>query len=220
MTLSEHVYDILSSHGDPAIAQPMAKYMKHRFAFFGIQSTRRKALVTELVKESSRIPLSNFMREVKALWTYEERECQYVGLDMMIRNKKRIPIQNIEEVEWLIINRSWWDTVDALASHVIGEMFSYPSALRAEYLDRWLTIDNIWLNRTCLLYQLKYRQSTDFDALSRYIGALKHKEEFFIQKAIGWSLRQYSKSDPARVRDYIQSDQFSALVMREASKYI
>jgi len=107
-----------------------------------------------------------------------------------------------------------------LAPNFVGFiLLNYPD-LRNEYLSVWLQSDNIWLNRTALLFQLRYRQETDFELLKEIIDSLKHKNEFFVKKAIGWALREYSKSEPTLVEDYIKTAQLKPLSEKEGMKHI
>jgi 3-methyladenine DNA glycosylase AlkD len=116
-----------------------------------------------------------------------------------------------------IITRSWWDTVDALATGVVGPLVLRNPEL-ASVMDEWLASANIWLARTAILHQLRYREHTDSERLFSYCLARSADTEFFIRKAIGWALREYSKTDASAVRQFVAENEhnLSGLSKREA----
>jgi 3-methyladenine DNA glycosylase AlkD len=123
-------------------------------------------------------------------------------------------------LDWLLINKSWWDTVDTIASHLVGSHFQRHPEQIAVYTERWTLSDNLWLKRTALLFQLGYKKLTDVERLFTYISLCKDSEELFIRKAIGWALRGLSKTDPQVVIGFVQQQTLSPLSQREALKVI
>ena len=220
MSLAHQIENILAQHTDKTRALRMKSYMKDHFEFYGISSPLRKEILIEHYRMSYTLNIDDLLVETDVLWNSEFRECQYVAGDLLIRNKKKLAAGHLPQIEKYIVSKSWWDTVDFLASHLVGIIFKKYEQLILPTTDKWIYSDDIWLNRTCLLYQLKYGTKTDFEALKKYISRLIYKEEFFIQKAIGWSLRQYSKYNPQAVRDYIEPINLSQVARREAEKYI
>lgn len=120
----------------------------------------------------------------------------------------------------MVVQKTWWNTVDYIAANLIGGYFQKYPEKRDIYIDKWLNSNNIWLQRCTLLFQLKYKEDLDTLLLSRCILELKDTKEFFLNKAIGWSLRQHLKVDPEWVRQFIEKTQLSNLSVREGSKYI
>ena len=220
MTLHESIVDVFAKHANPERAERMESYMKNLFSFYGIQSPLRKTLIRELNDQISILDRDVLLVQMDALWKEDHRECQYAAGDILIRKKRKLLASDLTRIESYIINKAWWDTVDFLASHLVGILFQKYPKLIDDNLDRWLESDNIWLNRSCLLFQLKYGNQTDFSLLQKCIKRVEFKDEFFIQKAIGWSLRQYSKFNPEEVRQFVRSNKMSNLARREASKYI
>ena len=210
----------LSHHSDSDRAAAMQQYMRDKFQFYGIGSPRRKELAKDFIRQSTSFSVQELFDVAEQLWEDPYRESQYIATDMLVRNKKRLSADHMERVIHLIITKSWWDTVDALASHVVGRIFERDKECRDHYLDAWIPHENIWLNRTGLIFQLKYGIRTDVQLLNSIILKLKHKDEFFIQKAIGWSLRQASKFYPEDVRAFLECTELSNLARKEASKYL
>ena len=128
--------------------------------------------------------------------------------------------QDIQLFEKLIVEKSWWDTVDYLANHIIGPWFKkYPESIPA-ITSRWNKSKNIWLQRSSLLFQLKYKKETDTALLKSYILNLVGSKEFFVKKAIGWVLREYSKTNGDYVRKFVKDHPLQPLSAKEALKWL
>ena len=111
--------------------------------------------------------------------------------------------------------------MDALASHAVGTQFKRFPDVREKYLKKWRTSDNFWLRRTTLLFQLGYKKETDLDLLCEIIQENLGSDEFFINKAIGWALRQYAHTNPAPVKKFVNTTKgLHPLSRREALKNI
>jgi 3-methyladenine DNA glycosylase AlkD len=134
--------------------------------------------------------------------------------------EKELPSDFIRTIEYLLITKSWWDTVDSIAGNSVGAHFKRYPRVREKYLARWRKSENFWLRRTTLLFQLNYKKDTDFPLLCDLIRENLGSKEFFINKAIGWSLRQYSRVDPQGVRDFVAQTPLHPLSKREALKWL
>ncbi len=213
--------DIFQSFYDAAdseMAAGMAAYMKNQFAFLGVQKPRRATL--------SRSFLVQKKKEAAVDWDFicrcfemPEREFQYIAIDYLIAVKGRLQANDLVRIETLIITKSWWDTVDLLAG-VAGDIILRHDETKDEFVAKWMQSDNLWLRRVSILFQLKYKDNTDTAFLSRAILKNGDTKEFFLNKAIGWALREYSKTDAEWVRRFISAHSLSALSVREASKYL
>ncbi|MGE6204914.1 DNA alkylation repair protein [Guptibacillus hwajinpoensis] len=204
---------------NPEQAKKMEKYMRNQFPFLGIKTPERRKAVINALKMHGNPDLDTPKELLEKLWALPEREYQNAALDLLDR-VKRFPKDYIDLIEQLIVTKSWWDTVDGLAVHSAGVYFQqFPDQI-APITEEWVNSPNLWLNRSALLFQLSYKDSTDIDRLKRYILLHKDSNEFFIQKAIGWSLREYSKTDPETVKTFIEHQTLPPLSKREASKYI
>lgn len=199
----------------------MAAYMRDQFAFLGIAAPERRGLTRDVLRglsEPSEIALAATAR---TLWALPEREYQYAAVDVLIRHLRECGPVLLPEVRALIQSRSWWDTVDVLASRVVGPLVARYPELQGE-LDRWIDDGGIWVARSALLYQLGYKQRTDTGRLFRYCERRAGDREFFIRKAIGWALRQYAKTDPGAVQAFVAAHErtLSPLSRREALRGI
>lgn len=206
-------------NADMIKAPQMSAYMKNKFPFLGIQKPKRQQLSKEFIKEAKRGKTIDWDM-VNRLWDLPEREFQYLAVDYLIALKDYIKPEDIEIIEKLITTKSWWDTVDAIASIIVGQMCKNHPELIESHILNWAESNNIWLARTAILFQLKYKENTDVSLLSRIIKKNSEQKEFFITKAIGWVLREYSKINKEWVREFIKNNALQPLSIREGSKYI
>jgi 3-methyladenine DNA glycosylase AlkD len=213
--------DNFEANRDPVRAAQMKKYMKDQFEFYGIGTPDRRAMMSAHIREFGLPDWSHIEDISRNLWEMDQRECQYTLVDLMNRMKKKLTPDHLPLLEYLIVTKSWWDTVDGVAGWLVGELFKQHPELVRSTTSRWMESGNIWLQRSCLLFQLNYKKDTDLDLLFGFIEALSDHKSFWIRKAIGWILREYSKTDPKTVEDYVGAHpDLSGLSKREALKVI
>ncbi|MGZ9784567.1 DNA alkylation repair protein [Bacillus mycoides] len=208
------------AHQNPEKAEPMAHYMKNHFPFLGIQTPERRKLLREVIQVHKLPDKEDFQTVIRELWDLPEREFQAAALDLLQKYKKHLDKTHIPFLEELIITKSWWDSVDGIVPTSLGSIFlKHPEAIQT-YIPKWIASENIWLQRSAILFQLKYKEQMDEKLLFSIIGQLKSSKEFFIQKAIGWVLREYAKTSPDAVWEYVQNHELAPLSKREAIKHI
>lgn len=210
---------LFEQHANPAQAGPMKKYMRDQFDYLGIKSPQLRALFRQAINENGAPGFEELDRVIRELWELPEREYQYLAISLMERLEKKLPASAIQTLEYMILHKSWWDTVDNI-SHVVGVHFKRYPEVRQSYLTKWRGSDNLWLRRTAILFQLDYKEETDFDLLSEIIHENLGSREFFINKAIGWSLRQYARIYPKAVTRFVKSTPLHPLSRREAMKHL
>ncbi|GGJ17916.1 DNA alkylation repair protein [Deinococcus roseus] len=211
------VQEKMEAMRDPEQAVPMQKYMKDRFAFLGIKMPERTALSRPLVRA---LEPAEALMAAEMLWTLPEREHQYVGVDVLGQHVKALQATDLQRVRSLIQLHSWWDTVDVLASRVVGHLVRQDADLLPQ-MDVWSQDQDFWVRRTAILHQLSYKKHTDEARLFAYALHNASDTEFFIRKAIGWALREYAKTSPEKVLQFVQANRarFSGLTVREALKH-
>ena len=202
---------------EPSAAVDMAKYMRGQFAFLGIASPRRVALEREALAGSAKPSVDELLSAARVLWDLPEREFQYAACGLLSRHANLLGPSHLSAVRDFIVTKPWWDTVDTLAAHVVGTMVAAEPDLRLQ-MDEWIADDNLWVVRTALLHQLRFKASTDAGRLFRYCALQAGHRDFFIRKAIGWALREYSKTDSNAVRSFVAAHEteLSPLSKREA----
>ncbi len=201
----------------PQRAAAMRAYMRDQFDFLGIPTPDRRAAAKPLLKQFKGRSAVELLTQARTLWELLQREYQYIALDLLAMHWKELQIEDIPALLALAQNKSWWDTVDGLAA-IVGDV------LRRSHdgMDAALIHDNMWVRRIALLHQLGWRDSVDQHRLFSYALKLAHEKEFFIQKAIGWALRDYARHRPEAVRDFTRAEKsrLSALSYREANRHL
>jgi 3-methyladenine DNA glycosylase AlkD len=215
----ERLRTVYGAARDPERAAPMAAYMRDQFAFLGIPAPAQRALARQVLAGLDRPTEADLRAVALGCWELPEREYQYFACGWLRRHARTCSAGFIEVARHLIVTKPWWDTVDALAAHLVGTLVARHPALRST-MDDWSTQEDLWLVRTAILHQLRYKENTDVPRLFHYCTVQARHPDFFIRKAIGWALREYARTDPAAVRGYVHAHQaqLSALAVREALK--
>lgn len=208
------------SHSNPTIAKNQKAYMKDHFEYFGIKSPARNEIQRPFLIAKYLPPKAELEDIVKALWEKPEREFQYFGQELTLKYKNQFEENDIILFEFMIDHKSWWDTVDFIAANLLGEYFKIYPNVRERYVQKWIKSGNMWLQRSAIIYQLKYKNEVDTELLSYAIQSMLGSREFFINKAIGWSLRQYGKFNPNWVVDFTNNNELANLSRREALRLI
>jgi 3-methyladenine DNA glycosylase AlkD len=198
----------------------MSAYMKHRFPFLGITTVPRRSASKAFIAARRSATPEELLVSAAECWQEPEREFHYVGVDLLMRYATRLSAANVSGVERLIRTNSWWDTVDGLASNVVGPIVAADPTL-AKTMDSWIRDADIWVARSAILHQLRYRDHTDSRRLFAYVELRAGDTEFFIRKACGWALREYAKTKPDAVYAFVDGmgDRLSGLTRREALKH-
>lgn len=218
-TVLERLTTVFPTGAEPVRAVEAATYMKGVAPFLGIRTPDRRALSRQVLAGLARPTELDCTAIAVRCWELPEREYHYFAADYLRRYVSRCSADFLSTARWLVSTHSWWDTVDALAAHTVGPLVAANPTLTSD-MDRWIEDDDLWVARTALLHQLRYKQATDSERLFRYCLRRADHPDFFIRKAIGWSLREYAKTDPTAVRAFVASarDRLSPLSVREALK--
>jgi 3-methyladenine DNA glycosylase AlkD len=220
-TIMERLTVVYPTGADATRAAGAAAYMKGIAPFLGLYTPDRRALSRTVVEGTPRPEEADCTAIALRCWELPEREYHYFAVEYLRRHVGRCSSGFLPTVRRLVVTVPWWDTVDALASHVVGPLVSADPKLKSD-MDAWIDDDNLWVARTALLHQLRYRDATDADRLFSYCLRRGDHPDFFIRKAIGWCLREYAKTDPQAVRDFVDGarDRLAPLSVREATKHL
>lgn len=196
-------------------------YMKDVAPFLGIPTPERRALSRTVLQGTPRPDETDCTAVALRCWQLPEREYHYFAVDYLRRHVGRCTSGFLPVTRHLVTTVSWWDTVDALAAHVVGGLVAADPKLTAD-MDAWIVDDDLWVARSALLHQLRYKERTDVERLFAYCLRQSGHPDFFIRKAIGWCLREYAKTDPEAVRAFLARERgrFAPLSVREALKNI
>jgi 3-methyladenine DNA glycosylase AlkD len=207
------------SNKEEAVA--MQNYMKNNFQFIGIKTNKRRAVLKKLWIENKQEIAQNFRTIVVELFNKPEREFHYCGQEIFEKEiRKKYKIEDVLLIEKIITTNSWWDSVDFLAKYVLGSYLKIVPNETYAVIEKFSNSNNMWLNRSALLFQLGYGSKVDFELLKSECEKHKNSNEFFIQKAIGWALRNYSKHNSAGVKNFVENTNLKPLSKREALRKI
>ncbi|MGW1064296.1 DNA alkylation repair protein [Streptomyces aureus] len=220
-TLLDRLTTVYPAGADPERAASMRAYMKDIAPFLGLTTPERRALARAVLRDTARPDERDCAALALRCWQLPEREYQYFAVDYLRRHVSRLSSGFLPVAWHLVSTASWWDTVDLLAAHVVGGLVAADPRLRAD-MDAWIEDDDLWVVRTALLHQLRYKQDTDTGRLFAYCVRQSGHPDFFVRKAVGWCLREYAKTDPDAVRDFVARERtrLAPLSVREALKNI
>lgn len=213
------ITNALQAVADPQKAPQMKAYMKNQFEFLGVQSPALKEInALYLPKHKSVHELD--WEFVDACWANTYRELQYIALSYLGRNENLLEVSHIPKIQDLIVHKSWWDTVDSIV-HLVGVLVRKNPELK-QLMISWSLDENLWIRRTAIEHQLGMKNETDTGLMEIILTNNFGTKEFFINKAIGWALREYSKTNPSWVREFLENHrpQMASLSIREAEKYV
>jgi len=208
---------------DPRKAPFMQAYMKSAMPYHGVPAPALRVACKQLFLEIDLPTHELWTKLVLDLWRAAEyREERYVAI-ALTGHKRAAAFQTTAAMplyEEIIVTGAWWDFVDDVASHRVGPILrDFPAPMRKKMLA-WSKSDNLWKRRTSIICQLGSKQDTDLDLLYACVELSLDSKEFFLQKAIGWALRQYAWTNPAEVKRYVKrnASRLSPLSRREALK--
>jgi len=213
--------ELFSYHANAENADAMQKYMRDHFVFYGIKAPRRKVTSKLFIKKFGLPPAEQALEFIQATWKHPQREMQYFGMETIEKLTKNLSQETFQQIiEHTTTQKSWWDTVDFVASHLAGKFFDIYPAQIVPVTQQWMASDHLWLQRVCLLFQLNYKDKTNEGLLFDFAKSLRKSDEFFIQKAIGWALRQYAKIAPENVQQFVTETPLAKLSKKEALKHL
>ena len=229
-SIVDDVRTALVDAADPADADPMAAYMRDRFPFLGVKTPARRRSTGPVLRPLRDAPPDTVTAVVDALWAEPEREFHQVGADLLSSHARRFGPDQVPAIRRFLTTNAWWDTVDSVAIGTVG-VITRSSPEVVAVMDEWIELDEdtsdsstseMWLARTAILHQLKWKDDTDEDRLFRYALRRGGDAQFFLRKAIGWALRQYARTDPGAVSAFVDEhrDRLSGLTIREATKHL
>lgn len=218
-TVMERLTATYPTAADPVRAAQAQAYMKNIAPFLGLPAPQRRDLSRTVLAGTARPDEADCAAIAVRCWALPEREYAYFAVDYLSRHVRCLSSGFLPVARHLVTTVSWWDTVDALASHVVGGLVAADPRLRTE-MDAWIGDADLWVARTALLHQLRHKDATDAERLFAYCLRQCGHPDFFIRKAIGWCLREYAKTDAQAVRAFVERERgrLAPLSVREALK--
>lgn len=202
-----------------ADAVAMQRYMKNHFSFLGIKSAQRRLIFKTWKQNQPSLSRADYLELIQDCWRQPEREFQYCALDLLPALKKHWLPEDVQWLKQLITEKSWWDTVDSISVHGLGALILRYPEHQEQICEDFFNSGNLWLQRAVIIHQLQYKSNTNTKLLFHYIGLLHAHPDFFIRKAIGWSLRQLYRTYPKLTAEYVSNHPLSNLSKKEALKH-
>lgn len=217
----EQLCVIFEANRNEENAQKQKAYLKHQFEFLGLAKPIRAKLEKQFVVESKQLNAQELITVVFKLANLEYREYLYTAQMVLHANYQKFNYDDIIELTKITRINQWWENTDGFQSFLRTWFKVNPEYIRP-FVEQFYKDSNIWMRRLAIIAQLGMKQQTDFVIMKRAIRYNNKYDEFFIQKAIGWALREYSKTNQDAVRDFVQENEhkMSKLAVREASKYL
>ena len=219
------IFEIYRAAAKPEIALGQKAYLRHQFEFIGLKTPERRALSRDFLKDKAKEKQIDWVL-VDKFWAQPEREFQYLATDYLRQMRKCLSVADLPRIKALIVRKSWWDSVDSLDELVGALLLSAEKAQVAQVVSVWAEDENFWVRRVAIDCQLSLKSQVDSDLLAlvieKNLAGSKFENEFFINKAIGWALRDYSRTNSDWVRDFLVKNKHKMknLSVREASKYL
>jgi 3-methyladenine DNA glycosylase AlkD len=214
--------ELLLGSADPDKAPAMAAYMKTETPFYGVTSQLRKAISAKLAQQFPATTRAEYETAVRALWRGASREEKYLAVAYARSFPRYVTLSSIPMYRTMITQGAWWDFVDDIAAHLVGTVLLNQRDRLTSTMTVWTTSGDMWLRRTSILAQLRHKADTDTTLLDIACTRNLESTEFFIRKATGWALREYARTDPAWVLEYVErhEHEMSGLTYRESMKHL
>ena len=216
------IVDKLKGNANASNAVQMQKYLKTSMPFYGVKSPILNEIVLEIKKTFLISNQEEYNVIITHIWEQSHREEKYISIKLARKWKKYITLDALHVYEKMIREGEWWDFIDPISVGLIGILLMKNRSKMSLILDKWIEDENLWIRRSAILAHLKHKENMDQDKLFNYCLQCAHEKEFFIQKAIGWVLREYSKTEPEIVRSFIEDNAsvLSNLSKREGMKWL
>lgn len=213
----------LAQAGDPVRAAEQQAYMKSAMPFRGVRLPEVRRLARDISRAHPPHDAEHWQDTVSQLWDGAEyREERYAALVVARRHRAYAHALHVLPLYrgW-VLDAQWWDLCDEIASHLVGGILAAHPESTTVILRTWSVEDNLWIRRVAILSQLNRKEHTDTDFLVYALEGSIHDRDFFARKAIGWALRQYARTDPGWVRQFLRTHpELSSLSVREATKHL
>jgi len=224
-SLQAELRKCLKKVADPIRAPQMQKYMKSAMPFYGVPAPQLKLILRVLLKDLKYKNQAEWQRVVLLIWQGAKfREERYAAL-ALLRHRSAQEFKNLKQLpllKKLIKVGAWWDFVDEIASHSLCDLFQVDEKIMTLEMTKWSSDKNLWVRRAAIISQLNRKEKTNTQLLFSCIQSNLHSKDFFINKAIGWALRQYARIDAKEVRHFVNqnSQKLAPLSIREALKHL
>ena len=223
--IRRHLLRELRAVADPNKAPQQQAYMKSEMPYLGVVMPVQRKIARAVFKAHPLPDPASWRHVVLEIWRNAKfREERYSAMELAGSSAYHqwLTMDAMPMLDELIVTGAWWDYVDTIAINLVGHILAANHSQLTPEMTRWARDDDLWRRRTSILAQLKFKARTDEALLFYAIESSMDSSEFFLRKAIGWALREYSKTHPTVVARYIgkHDQQLSPLSKREGLKVL
>lgn len=217
MNFISQLDESFQKNANPEFAAQMKSYLKDNFELYGLKTKLRREVLKPLA-EKNRLEIRDTIRTLTFdLYDFKQREMHLIAIELFEKQLRKVyQKEDIIYIEKLITTNSWWDSVDFIAKQILGKYLILHPNETEKVIRRFSNAENMWLNRSSIIFQLSYKENTNKELLFNQCLAHKDSKEFFIQKAIGWALREYGRYNPKDVLEFVSTNDLKPLSKREA----
>ncbi|MBK8460171.1 MAG: DNA alkylation repair protein [Micropruina sp.] len=225
MALQCDLREVFAAQANPERALGQQRYMKSALPFYGLTKPDTARAVRTVLARHPLAEREDWVDAILTIWDEAERREELYAVLALLRHRAyrawALDPAHLETLRRLIITGAWWDLVDEIAAHCVGDLLAARPAAVTPVLYDWAREENLWVRRSAILSQLTAKADTDRNLLSYAIEHSLADPDFFARKAIGWALREHAKTDPAWVIGFVSlnADRLSPLSRREALKH-
>ncbi|MFL6180159.1 MAG: DNA alkylation repair protein [Actinomycetes bacterium] len=223
--MSKRIETELKRSASPERAVAEKKYLKSDLSFLGATLGDIRRVTKQTVKsaetQDAALKREGVLALVEELWQKPLFERRMAAVIVLEQHTDELRSADLRLIERLIRESYTWAFVDALAANVVGGLAVRYKIRRV--LDRWARDEDFWIRRSSLLAELRpLKNGAPFEPFALRAEAMLEEKQFFIRKAIGWVLRETSKSRPDEVFNWIapRTDRASGVTMRETVRYL
>lgn len=224
--LIEQIRSALPEHANPDRALQQQAYMKSTMPHYGLQAAELKGVLKKPLASHRLRNRDDWERAILTLWDEAtHRELWYAAIAIARHRRYREWREQVESLAlWEHMTRTgaWWDVCDEIAIHLVGLVLRANRDEVSPIMRQWADDDHLWIRRASILSQVRFKTETDTELLAACIIPSIPGKDFFSRKAIGWALREYSKTDPGWVRSFVEqhSEEMAPLSKREALRLL
>lgn len=219
LRFTQEILLALRAIGNDEEAHEMSKKAREQFDFLGVKLVPRREVTYPIFDKYPPKDDAELVSRIEDMWTQPYREIQYAACDYLFRHRRMLGGQHLVFLKKLIKTRAWHDTVDTLASCILGDLILRLPVLRTK-ITSWIRDPNIWVRRSVIIFQIQYKDRTDWDLLRQCCLSCAKDDDYYIRNGIRRALSEYARINPTEVRRFVQDNTFAEQTTQEILRWI
>jgi 3-methyladenine DNA glycosylase AlkD len=197
-------------------------YQKSSKKFYGLRTKQITEIANSVFPKREKISKDESKKLTAELWASDWFEEQAIGLILLERIQSDLLPSDLPYLKKIIGQCEGWAMLDWIATRMLGTLaMNYPEEIYPK-VRTWTKSKHLWTRRAAILIHVlpaRKRKLNAGYALPTF-AELLHEKEFFIRKAIGWTLREIAKYYPEVTFEFLKEhkDEVSGLTLREGAR--